>query len=360
MYQNQGLEDIIYIMLYGGAAAMAAFACLYLLLRRGNAISPAVIPPLRLRRWAAAFMASMALSHVWWTVIGHYWLADDRALRNVVDIGLDSVTLVPCMMCTLLCMLQDRRRPLWSVVVAMVPVAVAVVVLGIVMHSELYEPVMQGYLLIVAVAFIVYMVLAVRQYGQWLKDNYADLEHKEVWQSLVLLAVILLMFVAYKTNFGGMLFEYVAQLNILIIIVFLVWRVETLQELAPVAEPEASTSDLAFIGGLLKQHCEEPCLYLQHDLTLVQLATTLGTNRTYLSSYFMKSGTTYNAYINLLRIEHFERLYMKFLSLPRSVTAQQLAQESGFRSYSTFSAAFKKHRGMTVAEWMNSTKTQPK
>ena len=50
MYQNQGLEDIIYIMLYGGAAAMAAFACLYLLLRRGNAISPAVIPPLRLRR----------------------------------------------------------------------------------------------------------------------------------------------------------------------------------------------------------------------------------------------------------------------------------------------------------------------
>lgn len=50
---------------------------------------------------------------------------------------------------------------------------------------------------------------------------------------------------------------------------------------------------------------------------------------------------------------------MKALSLPRSVTAQQLAQESGFRSYSTFSAAFKKHRGYTVAEWMNSTKTQP-
>ena len=59
---------------------------------------------------------------------------------------------------------------------------------------------------------------------------------------------------------------------------------------------------------------EDKQSYLQHDLTLQQLAIIIGTNRTYLSTYF--------------------------------------AQQSGFHSYSTFSAAFKKHTGTTVSEWM--------
>ncbi|MBR1522193.1 MAG: AraC family transcriptional regulator [Bacteroidales bacterium] len=36
----------------------------------------------------------------------------------------------------------------------------------------------------------------------------------------------------------------------------------------------------------------------------------------------------------------------------RTFTAQQLASESGYRSYSTFSAAFKQHSGKTVTAWM--------
>ena len=38
MYQYQGLRDIIFIMLYGGAAMLAVVACLYLLLRRSNVV----------------------------------------------------------------------------------------------------------------------------------------------------------------------------------------------------------------------------------------------------------------------------------------------------------------------------------
>lgn len=356
MYQYQGLRDIIFIMLYGGAAMLAVVACLYLLLRRSNVVAPGIHSPLALRRWAAAFMTSIVMSHVWWVVLGVFFLTDDRPLRNAVAIGLDSVTLVPCMMATLLSLLQDRRRPLWPVAASMLPVVVTVIVLGIIMRSELYEPVMQVYLLILATTFIIYMVYAVRQYGRWLHDNYADLEHKEVWQSLVLLAIILLMFVGYKTNYGGLFSEYVTQLNTLVIIIFLVWRVETLQQLTQVEEPVVGVSDLRYIGGLLEQQCEEGGLYLQHDLTLQQLATAIGTNRTYLSTYFAQTETTYNAYINLLRIEHFERLYLRAKAISRPVTAQQLASESGC-SYSTFSTAFKKYRGITVAAWMQGVQT---
>ena len=52
-----------------------------------------------------------------------------------------------------------------------------------------------------------------------------------MWQSLLLLAFILFVHVVYSTNGGALVTEYLAQVNTLIIIAFLVWRVETLQEL---------------------------------------------------------------------------------------------------------------------------------
>ena len=335
---------------------LALIASLYLLLRVNNSFSSNIYPPLRLRRWAVAFMASIVLSHIWWVVLTLCLLADDRPLRNVIAIGLDALTLVPTMMATLLCLLQDRRRPLWPVAAVMLPVVVAVIGLGIVMRSELYELVIQVYELTIGMTFIIYMVYAVRQYGRWLRDNYADLEHKEVWQSLILLSVILFMLVAYKTNYGGLIAEYVTQINTVVLVGFLLWRVETLQLLQPATEPSTDTSDLSGIGNLLERHCEQAGLYLQHDLTLQQLATALGTNRTYLSAYFSQVGTTYNAYINLLRIKHLERLYQNALTTQQPVTAQTLALQSGFRSYSTFGAAFKKFRGIAVTTWMRECK----
>ena len=46
---------------------------------------------------------------------------------------------------------------------------------------------------VLTVAFIIYMMVAVRQYGRWLRDNYADLEHKEVWLSVALLIGLMLV-----------------------------------------------------------------------------------------------------------------------------------------------------------------------
>ena len=53
-----------------------------------------------------------------------------------------------------------------------------------------------------------------------------------------------------------------------------------------------------------------------------------------------------------LRIEHFCRLYREAIRQSRSVTAQVLAEECGFHSYSTFSANFKRLKGETVTAWM--------
>ena len=109
------------------------------------------------------------------------------------------------------------------------------------------------------------------------------------------------------------------------------------------------------IGVLLQKHCIDSQLYLQHDLNVAQLAKAIGTNRFYLSQYFSAQGITYNAYINNLRIDHFKNLYRLALAQGRSFTAQQLAGESGYHSYSTFRLAFKQRMGQNVREWMHET-----
>ena len=358
MYEHKGLEDIFFIMLYGGATLLAILSCCYLLFAPGNIFSTTISPSKELRRWAAAFLASVAASHIWWVLLGIYWLQDDRLVRNIVAISLDRLTFVPLMMCVLIRMLQDRRRPLWPVAVAMLPLFI-IAVLSLVTRDESFEWYIEIYSAVLAVVFIIYYVRAMRQYNHWLRENFADLQHKEVWQSLALLACILFVYTAYASNEGELATEYLAQVNTLIIIAFILWRVETLQQLY-ISEEEADdvSNDESMqtkaapynIPALLKQYCIDTRLYLEHDLTLQQLAM----NRTYLSNYFAEQGVTYNTYINRLRIEHFIHLYLETKDSLRPPTAKTLAIECGFRSYYTFGTAFKKYKGVTVTKWINS------
>ena len=66
MFGQISLDIILLFMLYGVGTATAAGACLYLLLRRANAIAPEVTSPVRLRRWTAAFFAVLAIGHLWY------------------------------------------------------------------------------------------------------------------------------------------------------------------------------------------------------------------------------------------------------------------------------------------------------
>ena len=232
MYEYQGLQDVFFLMLYGMAGFFALLACLYLLFRRGNAfVGDEITSSLVLRRWTAAFMAAIAASHVWWYVLGIYWFTDDRLVRNITTIMLDYATLVPLTMAVLLAMLQDRRRSLWPWLLAQVPEVLAAA-LGIAGRSEFWGyQVVHYWQLGVIVVFVVYYIIALRQYERWLLDNYADLEHKEVWQSMVFIIVFLAVYMVYTSNAGELVREYLSQIITLVIIAFLLWRVETLQEL---------------------------------------------------------------------------------------------------------------------------------
>ena len=369
MFGQISLDVILLVLLYGMGTATAAGACLYLLLRRANAFAPDVTPPQRLRRWTAVFFAIVALGHLWYIPALAFTSSEDFMLGFLIGGLLDCILVIPLPLVVMLCMLQDRRRPLWPVGVTVAPF-IAGVAVSIVTRSDALLPWLRGCFPLAAICFTIYMVRAVRQYGRWLRDNYADLEHKEVWQSFVVLAVIMLMFCYYVVGYGGMAYEYIVQVCGLLLVVYLLWRVETLQTLTqqtltqqtfPVREgsPEVlSDATSEQIGTLLQQRCVDTRLYLQHGLTLSQLAQVIGTNRTYLGLYFVRQNTNYNAYINGLRIQYFLRLYDEAVATGRDFTAQQLASESGYRSYRTFSLAFKLRMGQSVTEWMSVEGTQ--
>ena len=384
---------ILLFILYGITGVVPLLAALYLLLRRGNAFAPGVTPPVRLRRWAVSFFAGSSLGHVWWYLF--YVLSCDlNSAAYVLVVMLDCVLLLTTIAGTLLAMLQDRRRPVWPVMVAMIPFVV-LGLLQILFPENNFMSIAIVYILSLYVLFSVYTVFAVRRYDRWLNDNYADLENKKVWLSQVVTLSCMLLFILYVlvADIVLLFFLHIAEL---LLFGLLLWRVETLPQLDSIMEktstalapdtpdlipadaparpsatfsPERTRSlshlnscpsqpaapatiDLELINRLLAEHCVTPQLYLQHDLTLQQLAQAIGTNRYYLSQYFSHQGITYNTYINYLRVNHFIRRYEETVATGQSVGAKQLASESGFRSYSTFSRAFTQRTGQSVTAWM--------
>ncbi|MBP5342177.1 MAG: helix-turn-helix transcriptional regulator [Bacteroidales bacterium] len=371
------------------------------MLRPHNAFS-AFESPVGLRRWTAAFVASMALSHVWWLALRKAPPDGSPLAMNAIATFLDTITLVPLAMIVMLRMLQDRCRPLWGVGVAMLPIPFITLGVGVAGRNPGFSQMLIDYLLVLSVLFFVYMGVALFRYGRWLRDNYADLEHKKVWQVFLMEVVIFLMFYLYKYSGESDISEFSVQVGSALLTALLLWRVETLPQLDEVEESDETglpvgefmgdreteeivrteerqgkenldemsekfqkdasadrlrdASLVERIDELLKNHCETPQLYLQYDLTLTKLCAAVGTNRTYLSAYFRQKGITYNTYINKLRIEHFMNLCREAIASDQPFFAREAALLSGYQSYRTFTETFKKLTGMTATEWIEREK----
>ena len=184
---DQIREDTLFIILYSVVTAMAMMASCYLV-----------------------------LNHVVYMPI--FFLSSSEDIMTIDLIGgfLDCMTLFPVAIIVLFAMLQDRRRPLWPVAAMFVPLVVGGA-FGVAVRSYVLLPVVYVYFLLMCIGLIIYMVRALRQYGRWLRDNYADLEHKEVWQSFVVLAIILLVFVIYVFTSEGTFYQYAMQVIVLVL-----------------------------------------------------------------------------------------------------------------------------------------------
>jgi len=357
MEQQYPLDIILFYLFYGAVTMLAFVACLYLLLRPVSIFNTEITPPLRLRRWMAATFASVAMSHIWWVLLYYGQTDGDPSSHIFLCRSLDVMFNWSVTFYTMLVMLQDRLRPIWPVAVF-----IALGLAGLLVDYFL-SPLSPAFTIFLPVVILLYVVItmavAVRQYGRWLRDNYADLEHKEVWQTFLVMLAFLPTILFYSLLNVDRIFDILLDVINIPLIFVLLWRVETLQTLEePAADSSVVDTDLsdshlfARIESLLQHECIDTQYYLQHDLSLSHLAKHIGTNTTYLSRYFAHKGITYNTYINTLRIQHFMHLYQTSIRTRQFVTAAELAYESGYKSYSTFGTSFKQVAGQTATAWM--------
>ncbi len=106
--------------------------------------------------------------------------------------------------------------------------------------------------------------------------------------------------------------------------------------------------------GKLEKVIEERKLYLNPNLTVIDLANELNTNRTYVSNYLSQYvGRTFYEYINSLRII---KMSIPLIEQHPEFTFEYVATESGFASISTFRRAFIKEMGMTPSQYASKCK----
>ena len=187
---DQTRGDILFTILYSVVMAITLLSGCYLLFSKANAFVPRITPPVRLRRWTGVFLASIAVNQMWYMQLFFLSSSEDIEMADLIGGLIQSVTILPVAIVVLLAMLQDRKRPLWPFAVMIAPVVLGLAAC-VVSRSKALYPLIYAYDLPLIIGIISYMVRALRQYGRWLRDNYADLEHKEIWRSFIVLAIIL-------------------------------------------------------------------------------------------------------------------------------------------------------------------------
>lgn len=384
-----------YVIHFAVMMTVLTSMAVYLLVSKRNAFGSEIVTDQRLRRKAGWMIFIYTLIYLT-NIPMLLWLADDLQLLQMASVTVDMTIWCPVVLHFLLELLQDRRH--WDNRLLLISVLAVMPLTGWLLTGHAWwKWAVYGMYIAEVVFFIGWYIKAAIAYRRFLADNYADLEHKEVTWSWIILSSMFFSLINYLL----MLFQsdmqicvalsYIFHLADILFIGIIVWHIDRQQVLEPLAEesveevqksqeaeaveteamePEvmeteamkttnthefpASRKDIIIYktGELLRKHCEEAQLYLQRDLSLKTLAQACHTNRTYLGLYFASQGITYYIYINKLRIDHFQSLYREAMKEESTTfTLQQLSKDSGFLSYNTFSRAFVSCTGISVSKW---------
>ena len=110
---------------------------------------------------------------------------------------------------------------------------------------------------------------------------------------------------------------------------------------------DSGKTDMSEIGvRVTALFCNER-IYLNPDLKLSDIAKAIGTNRTYVSTFFNKeAGCTFYDYVNRLRID-----YACNLLVSSRESLSQIAEKSGFNSSQSFIRVFNKIKGVSPTKY---------
>ena len=219
---------------------------------------------------------------------------------------------------------------------------------------------------VVAVATMYLVVVFSVRYRQYIKLNYSYKENIDVaWVVVSSVAFFLSLFV-YNLAFAHTTWLSEALYNIfsmaLWTFLFLFSRrhrvvrilkpVENEDEQATEEIEEPKSDDYVvslnyILAVRLEQKMNQDKLYLNPKLTTTDVATAIGTNKTYLSNYLNNTlNTSFFDYINTFRINEACRI-IEMMPERGRISMSVVAQKSGFNSLSSFNRYFVKLTGIS-------------
>lgn len=121
---------------------------------------------------------------------------------------------------------------------------------------------------------------------------------------------------------------------------------------------DSLNATLAEIGKRIEKKMLEEQYFLNPNLTLAELAASIGSNKTYVYLYLKHSKkTSFSDYVNNLRIKEKSIPLLKSNISAPGLTINEIAFLSGFQSISTFRRAFSKSQGCTASSYITKLKT---
>ena len=216
------------------------------------------------------------------------------------------------------------------------------------------------YMALFCLVVVLFIVSKVRNYNRFMRENYSYTERVNVrWliNSMIILALCLLLWLYTCTNIShlGDLVYYTSSTILWAVVLYYSLRQEWIPALsendsAPEDEPvEPLRNGMSLIGQRLEEYIREKELFLNAKLSLNDLATEMGTNRSYLSNCLNNElGVTFYDYINSFRLERAKAL-LGDATFEGSI--EETALLSGFNSVSTFRRSFQKKYGCTPSQY---------
>lgn len=207
---------------------------------------------------------------------------------------------------------------------------------------------------------VLFIISKVGNYNRYMRENYSYTERVNVrWliNSMIILALCLLLWLYTCTNIShlGDLVYYTSSTILWAVVLYYSLRQEWIPALsendaAPEDEPvEPLRNGMSLIGQRLEEYIREKELFLNAKLSLNDLATEMGTNRSYLSNCLNNElGVTFYDYINSFRLERAKAL-LGDATFEGSI--EETALLSGFNSVSTFRRSFQKKYGCTPSQY---------
>ncbi len=193
---------------------------------------------------------------------------------------------------------------------------------------------------------LVVTLMLISDYHRQLKDRFSYQENINLnWLRGVLFSFFFILIVwtiasLRRTAYADNLYM-VCSLALWMVLSYFLYRhesvIDELVDTETIDEPQdKSDMEQSTIATIVQRLFYQEQIYLNPKLKLSDVATLVGTNRTYLSRYFnQENGKTFYDFVNKLRISHAEHLLRT-----TSDSLAIVAEKSGFNSQSTFRRVF--------------------